>query len=168
MFPDKLHVSCFQIIPTLCPDSGIVSPLWLCWVKGVCELRWNLPPALWAKWLGSFTCHCGNMGVEKTLSKSQHTKLSLKKKVLPPLLPRFELATFQSQVRCSYQQATTSYPSTHLYTSYITHTDINITHIYSLTRTLRHTTPRCITWQSNVGLVFQNWKIFLVQIIISR
>ena len=25
-------------------------------------LRRNLPPALLAKWLGSFTCHCGNKG----------------------------------------------------------------------------------------------------------
>ena len=26
----------------------------------------NLPPALLAEWPGSFTCHCGNTGVERT------------------------------------------------------------------------------------------------------
>ena len=31
---------------------------------------------------------------------------TLEKKILQPLLPGFELATFQSQVRHSYQQAT--------------------------------------------------------------
>ena len=36
---------------------------------------------------------------------SQHTKLTLEMKILSPLLPRFELATFRSQVRCSNQQA---------------------------------------------------------------
>ena len=48
-----------------------------------------------------FTCHCGNTGVERTPNKSQHTKLTLEKKIVPPLLPGFELATFQSQVRRS-------------------------------------------------------------------
>ena len=36
----------------------------------VCTSRWefrcNLPPALLAEWPGSFTCHCGNAGVEWT------------------------------------------------------------------------------------------------------
>ena len=27
----------------------------------------NLPPALWAEWPGSFTCYCGNTGVERIL-----------------------------------------------------------------------------------------------------
>ena len=31
-------------------------------VKDVCTLKCNLPPALLAKWLGSFTCHCSNTG----------------------------------------------------------------------------------------------------------
>ena len=48
--------------PTLCLDSSIVSPLWLCWVKGVCVCRCNLPPALLAHWPGSVSCRCGNMG----------------------------------------------------------------------------------------------------------
>ena len=37
--------------------------------------------------------------VERTLNKSQHTKLTLEKKILPPLLPGFELATFRPRVR---------------------------------------------------------------------
>ena len=50
-------------------------------------------------------CHCSNTGVERTPNKSQHTKLTLEKKILSPLLPGFELATFRSRVRCSNQQA---------------------------------------------------------------
>ena len=49
--------------------------------------------------MGSFTCNCGNTGVERTLDKSQHTKLNLEKKILSPLLPGFELANFRSRVR---------------------------------------------------------------------
>ena len=67
--------------------------------------RCNLPPAHLAEWLGSFTCHCGNTEVKRTMNKSQHTKLSLEKKFLPPLLPGFELSTFRSRVRRSNQQA---------------------------------------------------------------
>ena len=87
----------------LCLDSVIVSALRLCWVKGVCVFRCNLPPALLAEWLGSFTCHCSNTGSERTLNKSQHRKLTLEKKILPWLLPGFKLATFESQVQRSYQ-----------------------------------------------------------------
>ena len=47
---------------------------------------------------GSFTCHCGNTGLEHTPNKSQQTKLTVKKKIL---LLGFELATFRSRVRCS-------------------------------------------------------------------
>ena len=65
----------------------------------------NLPPALLAECPESFTCHCGNTGVERTPTKSQRTKFTLEKKILPPLLPGFELATFWSRVRRSYQQA---------------------------------------------------------------
>ena len=53
----------------------------------------------------SFTYHCGNTGVQRTPNKSQHTKLTLEKKILPPLLAGFELATFRSRVRRSNQQA---------------------------------------------------------------
>ena len=87
------------------PGHHIVSPLWLRQVKDVCVFWCNLPTALLAEWLGSFTCHCGNKGVERTPNESQHTKLTLKKKILPPLLLWFELTTFWSQVRHSNQQA---------------------------------------------------------------
>ena len=46
-------------------------------------------------------CHCNNTGVKQTLSKCQHRKLTWEKKILPLLLPGFELATFQSWVWCS-------------------------------------------------------------------
>ena len=61
-------------------------------------------------------CHCGNMKVEQTLNKSQHTKLTLEKKILPLLLPGFKLATFQSRVWRSYQQAIRA-PDTPIYTA---------------------------------------------------
>ena len=73
--------------------------------QSVCMFRCNLPSSLLAEWPDSFMCHCGNTGVEQTPNKSQHTKLTLEKKILPPLLPGFELATFQSWVWHSNQQA---------------------------------------------------------------
>ena len=101
VFPDKLYVSWFLDMFTLHLDSGIVSPLQLCWVKDVCMCGCNLPPALLAGWLRSFTCHCGNMGMKRTPIKSQHTKLTMEKKILPPLLLGFEVATFRLRVRRS-------------------------------------------------------------------
>ena len=98
VFSQTLRVSSF---PDRFPHyawPATVSPLRLHWVKCVRMFRCNLPPALLAEWPGSFMCHCHNTGVERTLSKSQHTKLTLEKKILPPLLLGFELATFQSQV----------------------------------------------------------------------
>ena len=92
-------------VPTLCLDSSLVSPLQFHWVKGVCMFRCNLPPALLAEWPGSFTSYCSNTGEEQTQNKSQHTKLTLEKKNLLPLLPGFELAIFRSRVRHSNQQA---------------------------------------------------------------
>ena len=44
-------------------------------------------------------------GMDQTLNKSLHTKLTLEKKILPPLLPGFELATFWSRVWRSHRQA---------------------------------------------------------------
>ena len=43
----------FWYVPWLCLDSGIVSPL--CWDKGVCLFRCNLPPALLTEWQGNAT-----------------------------------------------------------------------------------------------------------------
>ena len=109
------------LVPTLCQDNGIVSPLQLQWVKSVCVFRCNLPPALLAEWLGSFTCHCSITVVEWTLHKSQHAKLTLKKKILPPLLLGFEPTTFRSRVQRSSQQATQlPHACSHVYTH--THT----------------------------------------------
>ena len=51
------------------------------------------------------TCHCGNTGVERTPNMFHYAKLTLEEKILPPLLPGFELATFRSRVRRSYLQA---------------------------------------------------------------
>ena len=46
-----------------------------------------------------------NTGVEQTLNKSQHTKLTLEEKILPPLLPEFKFVTFWSWVwHWLYQQ----------------------------------------------------------------
>ena len=67
----------------------------------------NTPPALLAEWPGPFSCHCGYTGVERTPNKSQHTKMTLEKKILPPLLPGFELATFRSRVWRSTKQLST-------------------------------------------------------------
>ena len=46
------------------------------------------------------------MGLERASNKSQHTKSTPRKKILPPLLPEFELATFRSSPAL-YQQAPT-------------------------------------------------------------
>ena len=60
----------------------------------------GVTPATWylAEWPGSFTCNCGNTGVERTANKSQRRKLTLEKKILLPLQPRFEIATLRSRV----------------------------------------------------------------------
>ena len=68
---------------------------------GVCVFRCNLPPALLAEWLGSFTCHCSNTREEQTPNKSQHRKLTLEKKISQPILSGLKLANFWSWVRHS-------------------------------------------------------------------
>ena len=45
--------------------------------------RCDPPPALLPEWAGSFTCHCSNVGVERTLNKSEHRKFTLEKEILP-------------------------------------------------------------------------------------
>ena len=82
-FPDELRVSSF---PERFPNyaCSVASSAYSDFI-GSRVFRCNLPPALLAEWPGSFTWHCGNTGVERTLSKSQHTKLTLEKKILPPL-----------------------------------------------------------------------------------
>ena len=63
--------------------------------------RCNLPPALLAEWqndLGLLRATVvklgGGGGGERTLNKSQHTKMTLAKKIIPPLQLGFKLATF--------------------------------------------------------------------------
>ena len=90
----------------------MVSFLRLRWVKGVCVFRCNLQPVLLVERPESFTCYCGNTGLERTPNKSLHTKLTLEKKILPPLQPGFELATFRSRVRRS---TNASYPGLWIY-----------------------------------------------------
>ena len=78
-FLDKLRVSSFSLMGSHI-ILGIVSPLRLRCVKGVCVFRFHLPPALLAALPGHFTCHYGNTGVERTPNKNQHTKLTQEKK----------------------------------------------------------------------------------------
>ena len=58
-----------------------------------------LPPALLAEWPRSSTCHCGNMGMRRKCTKNQNRKITLRKKIVPPLTPGIEPANFQSWVR---------------------------------------------------------------------
>ena len=79
MFPDELRVSSF-------PDS-FPHHAWTAWsahsdfVGSRMSAFWyNLESAFLAEWPGSFTCYCGETGMERTPNKSQHTKLTLEKK----------------------------------------------------------------------------------------
>ena len=54
---------------------------------------------------GAFMCHCGNTGMEWTPNKSQHTKFTQEKKILPPLPPDLNSQPFDQRVQRSYQQA---------------------------------------------------------------
>ena len=97
-FPDELPVSSFLWeVPTLMPGQhSQTTPTSL--GQGCMRVWCNLPPALSAEWLRSWTCHSGNTGVERTPNKSQHRKLTLVKNILPPLLPGLGLSTFRSRV----------------------------------------------------------------------
>ena len=95
MFPDEIRVSSFR--------DRIPHNAWTVLSShsdfdDFCVFMCNVPPALLAKWFGSFTCHCGNTEVERTPNKSQHTKITLEKKIF---LPGFELAIFRSRYRRS-------------------------------------------------------------------
>ena len=67
-----------QLAHTNSTPSAKVSPQWL---SELWQISLNLPPALLTERLGSFMCHCANMGVEQTPNKSQHWELSLEKKI---------------------------------------------------------------------------------------
>ena len=75
MFPDKLHVSCFWTAALSAQSDFVGSRVYVCW------FRCNLLPVFLAEWAGSFICHCGNIGMERTPNKSQHTKVTLEKKI---------------------------------------------------------------------------------------
>ena len=55
-----------------------------------------------------------NTGVKQTPNKSKHTQLTLEKKILPSLLPVFELTIFWSWTGCSDEQASAPSPPPHL------------------------------------------------------
>ena len=46
-----------------------------------------------------FTCHCRNMGVERTTNESRQRKLTLEKEILLLLLLELKLSTFQSWIQ---------------------------------------------------------------------
>ena len=83
----------------------MILPLRLHLVKGVCVFRCNLLPALLAEWPGFLLRAIAITRGWNGLRIRQHTKFTQEKKILPPLLPGFELITFRSRVRCSNQQA---------------------------------------------------------------
>ena len=71
-------------------------------IRKVYAFSCNLPPALLAEWPGSFTCYCGNMGVEQIPKIRVSTESQLwKKTIIPPLQQGFKPVTFQSRVWCS-------------------------------------------------------------------
>ena len=51
---------------------------------GGCMFSCNLPPALLAEWLGSFTSNCGKTGWNGYQNKSQRRKLTLEKNLNSP------------------------------------------------------------------------------------
>ena len=65
----------------------------------------------WQNYRGLLRATAVPRGVERTQNQSHHTKLTLEKKILPPLLPGFELATFRLRVRRSNQQAFQAFPA---------------------------------------------------------
>ena len=80
------------------------------------------------------------MGVERTPNESQHAELILEKKILPPLLPGFEHATFRSRVRRSNQQAIPAY-----------HTLLQTSRLHSIRKM---SSLRLISWQEMHQLRF--------------
>ena len=106
MFLDKLHVSSFlDMFPhnawtvALSAHSDFVGSR-VCSRLGVTCHRhfWQNDRAL-------LRATAVKRGLNGSRRKNQHTKLTLAKKFLPPLLPGFEVATFRSRVRRSNQQA---------------------------------------------------------------
>ena len=70
--------------------------------QDVCVFRCNLPLAILAECLGSFTCDCGNTGMERTPGKSQHRKLTLEKKTPAGIRTRHLLITSPALYQLCY------------------------------------------------------------------
>jgi len=75
----------------------------------------NLPSALLAEWPGSFTCYCGNTGVERIPKKESAQKADPGEEGLEP-------GTFRSRVRRSNHWALPALPSYPLLESVSWHT----------------------------------------------
>ena len=114
MFPDKFRVNSFpNMFPHYSDTPTSLGRGRMRVLDITCRLQFLqndrlfvcLFVCLFVDFVFVFTCHCGYTGAERTSNKSQHTKLNLEKKFLPLLLQGFELATFRSRVKRSYQQA---------------------------------------------------------------
>ena len=99
MFPDKLLVSLFPnrfphyaLTEAELPYSDFVGSRVLVRSCVTCHLHF------WQNDWGLLHATVVTIGVEQTQNESQHTKLTLDKKIIWPLLPEFELATFPSWV----------------------------------------------------------------------
>ena len=68
------------------------------YMQGACVFSCNLPQALLAEWPGSFTCYYLNTGEKMDTKISQHRKLTLEKKILPPHFRELEPETIQPYV----------------------------------------------------------------------
>ena len=119
VFPDEL-IACELVswwVPTLCLNSDIVGPLWLRWVRKDACLGVTRHLFFWQNKRSLFRATAVTRGWNGHRIKSQHTKLTLERKILPSFLPGFELATFRSWVRRSNQQL--SYPGSREYCAVI-------------------------------------------------
>ena len=82
------------------PAQRHSQPLRLRWVKGVCVFRCNLPSAhFWHNDRSLLRATAETRGWNGHRIRVSKTKLTLDKKILPQLLPGFDLATFRSRVR---------------------------------------------------------------------
>ena len=86
-------------------------------------------------------CHCGNTRVEWTLNESQHTKLTLEKKILPPLLPWIQTPNLSIM---SLVFLPTSYPG-HNQECVI---DNKLVHLLRLTHDQGGRSTKCVAVQS--------------------
>ena len=105
MFPDELRVSSFPDrflhyawTATQSAHSDFdESRVYAC-LGATCHLHF------WQNDRGLLRATAVTRGWNGHRNRSQHTKLTLEKKILPPLLQGFELATFRSRVQRSNQQ----------------------------------------------------------------